>query len=171
VEDLLVHPVLGHIVVDLFAVLLLLFLDVVEGITNILVSEFKDTSIVIGGYIFFSGQCIVTKELIVLFVAGGGRGRGLVGRRGGGLVRRRGGGLVRRRGGGLVGRRGGGLAGRRGAVHLRNSTGCDLIQSFHMLLFYLGDLIEQITKLTVTGLLGILVVLVHAKLFLASKIL
>jgi hypothetical protein len=159
-EDLLVHPVLGHIVVDLFAVLLLLFLNVVEGIANVFVSEFKDTSIVIGGYIFFSGQCIVTKELIVLFVAGGGRGRGLVGRRGRGLVGRRGGGLVRRRGGGL--------AGRRGAVHLRNSTGCDLIQSFHMLLFYLGDLIEQITKLTVTGLLGILVVLVHAKLFLAS---
>lgn len=63
-----VHTVRLHVVVQHFTVLLLLFLNVVENIAHIFIFKLEDTGIVQVGRVFFSGEKIAAKIIVILFI-------------------------------------------------------------------------------------------------------
>jgi hypothetical protein len=48
-----IHSVLSHIVIYLLTMLLFFFLDMIKHVSDIRISEFKNTGIVGGGHMFF----------------------------------------------------------------------------------------------------------------------
>ena len=61
-----VHTVGLHIGVDLFAVLLLLRLNVVQHLSRLRIGKFEDARVINGRHVLLKGQHIAAKELVAL---------------------------------------------------------------------------------------------------------
>ena len=139
-----IHAVRLHIPVDLLPVLLLLGLDVIERLPQLRLSELEHAGVVEGGSVLFGGQQVGTQVAILLLF--GGFSLGVVGGEGGN--------------GGLLGAA-------RGGGH----SVLDLTQGIEMLLLHPRKLLKELLELGIMGALGMLGVLVDAKLLLPLEVL
>lgn len=139
-----VHSVLRHIGVELFAVLLLLGLNVVEGLSGGGIGELKHAHVVKARGVLFRGEHIGAEESVDI-------PRLLVG--------------IANAGAPLV------VFVLQAGGHLRNGALKHLVDGIEMLFFGHRHLAEQIFQLGRAGVAGVFVILLPAEALLAPEIL